>query len=274
MSAERPIDPRHYTQEYFLNSCGGSEFFKRYGPKILKPTMAYAFLRAGVRPGMRILDVGCGRGEILFHARQAGAEGIGTDCAEPALKIASQVSGCPTFLADAKNLPFPLASFDRIFFLGVMDHLLDWELEACFMEFARLLRPQGCVLVHTCANRLYYKNWSYGFRRSTARGLRAMGLRVRDPAPPRSEEDQTLHINEHTYGSMRSFFRRIGWKAQIDSRPNYKLVLNELYGDPLPPDFPLKPSPWFQSRIFFALFWRGPLKRIFAREFFCVVYPP
>jgi len=267
MTDQRPVDAEHYTKDYFLGNCGGSEFFKLYGPRVLKPTMAYSFARAEIKSGMRVLDVGCGRGEILYHVKKAGAEGIGTDYAEPAIQIAAEISGCQVLLADAKKLPFPDRSFDRIFFLGVIDHLHDWELEACFSEFKRLLKPDGFVLIHTCTNKHYYKNWSFGARRSLAR---IFGLR--EPSRPRSDEDEALHVNEHTFGSLRDFFRKIGWSAEVEPRMNYKLVLRELYGE-LPADFPMKPSQGVGAALYRALLWRGPLKRILAREFFCLAKP-
>lgn len=268
-----PVDPALYSEEYFRGNCGGSEFFDLYGARMLKPVMAYSFARAEIRPGMRVLDVGCGRGEILRHVRQAGAEGVGIDYADAAIAIAAEVSGCAVLKADAKALPFPDASFDRIFFLGVIDHLHDWELEACFAEFKRVLKPGGFVLVHTCTNTLYYKVWSYGLRRLLARGLGKLGLKVRDPRPPRSSEDEALHINEHSAGSLSAFFRRIGWRAEVEPRMNYKLVLRELYPSPLPADFPLKPSCGLGAALYRSLLWRGPLKQVLARELFCRASP-
>ena len=87
-----PVPPDPYTRDYFLEDCGGSEFFSRFGPKVLKPQLAYCLKRAGIGPGMRILDVGCGRGELLFAARAAGAGAVGTAFAAPALAPARETS--------------------------------------------------------------------------------------------------------------------------------------------------------------------------------------
>lgn len=266
------VPAERYTEDYFLGRCGGAEFFDRYGPKVLKPTMAYSFARAGVASGMRVLDLGCGRGELLYHAREAGAWGVGTDYAQPALRIAAKVSGCPVACCDAKALPFAPASFDRVFLLGVLDHLHDWELERCFAELARVLKPGGRVVIHTCTNRWYYKRWTYRSRLALARAARAVGLPVRDPSPPKSDEDEALHVNEHSLGDIERFFSRIGWRAEAEPRPNYKLELGRLYGE-LPPDFPLKPAGAWR-RLWHRLLWRPPLSLWLARELFCVASPP
>jgi len=46
MNAEsgKPVDSELYSKEYFLGSCGGIEFFDRYGPTVLKPAGQGSFL--------------------------------------------------------------------------------------------------------------------------------------------------------------------------------------------------------------------------------------
>ncbi|MDD5655688.1 MAG: class I SAM-dependent methyltransferase [Elusimicrobia bacterium] len=261
------VDPALYTEDYFLENVGGAEFFRRYGSRIVKPAQACALLRAGLRPGLRALDIGCGRGELLYQLRARCVEAVGVDIALPALRLARLTAEAPLVRADAKCLPFPAASFDRIFFLGVLDHLHDWELERCFAEFKRLLRPGGLVLANTCTNTEYYKNLSHGLR---ARAARLLGRRP--PAPPRSAHDEHVHVNEHCRRGLAEFFARIGWRADVEARPNDKLLVRELYGEDLPADFPLRPaSAW--KRAWHGLAFRGPLRRFLAREFFCTLRP-
>ncbi|MBI5210028.1 MAG: class I SAM-dependent methyltransferase [Elusimicrobia bacterium] len=267
-----PVGAGLYDERYYEEDCGGAEFYRLFGPKILKPPLAYSFQRAGLKPGMRTLDIGCGRGEILYHVREAGAWGVGTDYSPAALGLARASSGCPVALCDAKKLPFADGSFDRVFLLGIVDHLHPWELEACFSEIGRVLKAGGLAVVHTCVNRLYYKNWTHGARAAAARALRAAGLAVRDPVPPRSESDASLHVNEHTAGKLRRFFRRIGWEAWVEPRPNYKLVLGELYGAPLPEGLPIRPAaPW--KAVFYKAVFRWPLDLFLAREIFALARP-
>ena len=270
---DQPVSSAHYSRQYFEESCGGAEFFRLYGPTVLKPAQAYSFKRAQVAPGMRVLDLGCGRGEILYQARQEGGRGVGTDFAAAAAKLAREISGCPTLLCDAKALPFSEGAFDLIFFVGVIDHLHDWELERCFSEMARVLKPGGAVLIHTCANRHYYKTLSYGLRRALARLSRRLGLPIGEPARPRSDEDRVLHVNEHTLGGLRSFLSDIGWDAEVEARPNYKLFLRELYGWPLPPGFPIKPASRLKTAVYLNLLFLPGLRAFLAREFFALARP-
>lgn len=273
ITPEEPVSPASYSEGYFDRSCGGHEFFSAYGPRIPKPPIAYALKRAGLMPGMRVLDLGCGRGELLYQARAAGAFAVGTDFAPAAVRRAREVSGSPTLLCDAKALPFAASSFDRVFLIGVIDHLHAWELKLCFSEIRRVLKPGGEVLVHTCANASYFKNWTYGARKSLAQGLRAQGIPVHLPSPPRSGEDEVLHVNEHSAAGLRRFFAGISWEAEVEPRPNYRLILHELYGPVLPDGFPLKPAPRWRAWIVLNLLFHGPLRGLLARELFAIARP-
>jgi SAM-dependent methyltransferase len=254
-------------EEYYRENCGGAEFFARYGAAVLKPALALALKRADARPGMTALDMGCGRGELLRHLKEAGVEAVGADYAPAALGLAKKTSEAPVLRADARKLPFRDASFDRIFFVGVVDHLPDPDLGAAFREFRRVLRPDGFVLLSSCVNTDYYKVRTYALRKTAARLL---GLK--EPRPPRSSEDEDLHINEHNESGLARFLDAEGWDHEIEPRPNDKFALDELYGPQRPADFPLKsPAPW--KRLWHAAAFRGPLKSLLARELFCRARP-
>ncbi len=256
-----------YTEDYFLGSVAGAEFYRLYRGEVVKPAMQLALLRAELSPGLRALDVGCGRGELLRQLEKRGVEAVGADFSAPALPIAQKTTKAPLLRCDARRLPFADASFDRIFFLGVLDHLADDDLAACFREFSRVLRPGGFVLANTCVNTDYYKTRTYGLRLALAK---AMGLKL--PRPPRSAEDEAVHVNEHNEAALRRFFQRIAWDASIEPRANDKHAVEELYGARPPADLPIRPArPW--KRRLHALAFRGPLRRLLARELFCVAAP-
>ncbi|TBR24826.1 class I SAM-dependent methyltransferase [bacterium] len=271
MSSE-PVASDGYTEEYFRSACGGAEFYALYGPRVPKPQLAYALRLGELRPGLSVLDVGCGRGELLHLAGAAGATAVGTDYAEAALRLARDNGGGRVARCDAKALPFADASFDRVFLLGVVDHLHRWELEACFAELARVLRPGGFVVLHNCANRLHYKALTYAARRRAAALLAGLGLPVRAPSPPRSEEDEAMHVNEHSAGDLRRLFDAVGWDGAVEPMPNYKALVAELYGPDRPADLPLKAYPAWRAALAKALA-RSPAAGLTAREFFAVARP-
>lgn len=271
MSSE-PVASSAYTEEYFRAACGGAEFYSLYGPRIPKPQLAYALKRGDLRPGLSVLDVGCGRGELLHLASEVGATAVGTDYAEAALSLARENGRGRVARCDAKALPFAERTFDRVFLLGVVDHLHPWELSACFGELARVLKPGGFVVLHNCANRLHYKTLTYAARRRAASILAGLGLPMREPTRPRSDEDEAMHVNEHSAGDLRRLFDAVGWEGRVEPMPNYKALVDELYGPDRPADLPLKAYPAWRAALARALA-AAPTAGLTSREFFAVARP-
>jgi SAM-dependent methyltransferase len=97
---------------------------------------------AHVTEGTRVLDVCCGPGMLAAGALERGAEVVGLDFSEQAVKLASSLVPSGRFEhGDAQAMPFPSASFDAVVCgYGVM-HLPDPAV--ALREMQRVLRP-GC----------------------------------------------------------------------------------------------------------------------------------
>lgn len=255
-----------YDDQYFLQSCGGIEFYKLYGPRILKPMMQLCWKRARVEKGMRVADIGCGRGELLYHLVAAGAETFGLDYSPSSVAIArSHSPSADIRVAETERLPYPDGSLDRVFFLGVFEHLYPKQQSATFEEFRRVLKPGGLVVMATCTNRLYHKNLTYALRRRAAALLRGLGLNVPDPSLPRSDEDLSMHVDEQSLFSLQRFFRGKDWNVQIIPVPNVKYLVDELYGPDIPPDLPLRPIRGWRQQLFLNLLFVPPMRWFLAR---------
>jgi ubiquinone/menaquinone biosynthesis C-methylase UbiE len=106
-----------------------------------------AFLLPHLRPGMRLLDAGCGPGSITLDlARQvAPGEVIGIDLQDTLVARAraraaeSGVSTARFERADVYCLPYPDASFDAVYANGLLMHLR--EPARALAELHRVLRP-------------------------------------------------------------------------------------------------------------------------------------
>jgi SAM-dependent methyltransferase len=112
------------------------------------------FERLGLRPGMRLLDLGCGGGRHAFEAARRGARTVALDAdlAEVegvAAMMAALAEEAPTqgtvVGGDALRLPFSDAAFDRVVAAEVLEHLPDDG--AAMAELARVLRPGGTLAV-------------------------------------------------------------------------------------------------------------------------------
>ena len=114
--------------------------------------------RLGLRPGDRLLDLGCGFGRHAFEALRRGARVVACDMAVPeleqvsatafAMKEASEIAptlSCTSVAGDGTKLPFADASFDRIIASEVMEHVPDDA--AALTEFIRVLRPGGTIAI-------------------------------------------------------------------------------------------------------------------------------
>ena len=108
-----------------------------------------AFLLPHLRPGMHLLDVGCGPGSITVGLAEVVAPGraVGIDIQSALVEQArarAAARGMATArfeVADLHRLPFPEASFDAVFANGVLMHLR--EPARALAELRRVLRPGG-----------------------------------------------------------------------------------------------------------------------------------
>lgn len=114
---------------------------------------AFTIREAGVRPGMRVLDIAGGTGDLaLKFARQAGPSGQVwlTDINHSMLSVGrdrllDQGLALPVAQCDAEKLPFPDDCFDVItvaYGLRNMTHK-----DAALAEMRRVARPGGKVMV-------------------------------------------------------------------------------------------------------------------------------
>jgi SAM-dependent methyltransferase len=118
------------------------------------------YQRLGLRPGDRLLDLGCGGGRHAYEAMRRGATVTAVDTDEAEIKdvgammnvLHSDDDACRQHggrgtagVADARRLPFPDAAFDRVIAAEVLEHIPDDT--AAMTELARVLRPGGTMAV-------------------------------------------------------------------------------------------------------------------------------
>ncbi|MFY1576845.1 class I SAM-dependent methyltransferase [Verrucosispora sp. WMMD703] len=126
----------------------GVSFFGPFGAELVR--------RAAIRPGERVLDVGCGRGAVLFPAAHAtGPTGhvTGIDLAPAMVALTAEdvtragLTHVDVRVDDAQQPDFPPRSFDAVL-AGLVVFLLPQPHQA-LRAYARLLRSSGRLVIST-----------------------------------------------------------------------------------------------------------------------------
>jgi ubiquinone/menaquinone biosynthesis C-methylase UbiE len=121
-------------------------------PRDLRPEAAArrrAFLLESVRPGDRVLDLGCGDGTFTAALSETGTHPTGADIAEGALERARERHPGADYVRIEPHgpWPFPDAGFDAVWAGEVVEHVADTE--RWLNEVRRVLRPGGRLLLTT-----------------------------------------------------------------------------------------------------------------------------
>jgi cyclopropane fatty-acyl-phospholipid synthase-like methyltransferase len=211
----QPVASTDYSEEYFLTACDGHEDYLAHGGTVMARRLQAVWRYLEAQPAMRVLDIGCGRGEMVVQAGLHGLSAVGIDYSPAALHFAQKaigraeqgrkqgwISPCLS-LADAAGLPFASGSFDRAIMSDVVEHLYPSQLSVALEEVHRVLAPGGQLLIHTMPNLWYYR---YGY--PLFRLVRAIqGVEL--PRDPRSRFSFShVHVNEQTPLTLRSVLAR------------------------------------------------------------------
>ena len=121
------------TEEYF--SAHDVEEKKRLGRDLLE-AIEEKLGRKGT-----LLDLGCGRGELLWAARDAGWNAAGVDPSPAHLEWARNNLGIEARLGTIEDARFPSEHFDAITMGGVLEHL--YNPYETLGEVWRVLKPGG-----------------------------------------------------------------------------------------------------------------------------------
>jgi SAM-dependent methyltransferase len=154
----RPV--KDYVQDYF-DRHAHAWVEAAYADDVRFPVGAERVRLAieGVAPAMResgrLVDLGCGGGQLCVHAANLGWRAVGVDNA-PGMIDESRANAeglkIDWIVASYDESGLPSGEFDAVTALGLVEYLADDD--GLFAEAARLLRPGGRLAV-SCRNRLY-----------------------------------------------------------------------------------------------------------------------
>jgi ubiquinone/menaquinone biosynthesis C-methylase UbiE len=140
------------SEKAYLPAAGHDWLLPFYDPlvKLLGGDTARRILldQATVRPGHRVLDIGCGTGTlaVLIKRLHPDVDVVGLDPDPKALARAKRKAERSAVLIRldqgfSHELPFPEASFDRVFSTFMFHHLMQDKKEKTLYEVRRVLTP-------------------------------------------------------------------------------------------------------------------------------------
>ena len=208
------VPSSEYSKEYFLTECDGFYEFK-HNKFILPSRLRTLWNVANISTTERVLDIGCGRGEILAQCAQEHIAAVGLDYSDDALKLTSRLLDrleqtrilLPQIIrGNAVSLPLANESFDVVIMSDIVEHLYPYELLSTLQEVHRVLKTSGRVVIHTMPNLWYYR---YGY--PLYRLLNHLG-RKQLPRDPRARfRFSHVHVNEQTPRKLRRMLYRAGF---------------------------------------------------------------
>ena len=206
-----------------------ADYFASDGLKENKIT-AIPLRIAQLKQGHHVLDIGCGRGELVLQSARLGATAIGIDYSQSAIDIANKTKArlCENirknatfFCVNAEALEFDDDSFDRVFLMDVVEHVSPGELETILNEAARVLKPGGMLVIHT--PNIWTRTWGYWIKSALLLPVRGRipvhpvvrQFRLLKSDPDYDEHKILLHINEQSIVTLRRSLKRCGFTCRV-----------------------------------------------------------
>lgn len=215
-----------YNKEYYLENCTGHNEFIYFDEDNMLTRYKKAISLAGDLKDKRVLDVGCGRGEVACYCALRGAEVLGIDYSPDAIELANSLK--TKLIPQEKQIKINFVQldvtemqseyqkqFDLIFMLDVVEHLSESELENTVKCLYNLLSDNGVLIIHTDENNLFYK---YGY--PLLRFIQILRGRSENyPNNPRGNINKFVHINEQNIFGLKKTLTRAGFIAKVWMAP-------------------------------------------------------
>jgi len=221
-----------YDKKYFFSECEGfKSFLSSKGLKLSRRLQKIYNKIISLKP-KRVLDFGCGRGELALNLALTDIETYGIDISDDAINISEEIKNYwiktnpemkLNFLKLKNNkLNFNDSFFDIIILSDVIEHLTENEIKQYFKEFHRILNKNGIIIIHTSPNKIFL---NYGLKIYWLLGkINGLNLPFNIKSLlPEGLKDK-FHINLQTSYSIKKQLKRSGFtniEIEIWKNPHY-----------------------------------------------------
>jgi SAM-dependent methyltransferase len=135
------------SREYFDSEYGRVDSYWGDQPNLLVPMVS-----GHLKPGSRVLEVGCGEGRNAIFLARLGFDVVATDIAEKGIEKArrlAEINECkPEFInLDAHESHDHLGSFDCVLLLNVLQLLHSERIPRAMRHFQSIVTPGGIMAV-------------------------------------------------------------------------------------------------------------------------------
>jgi protein-L-isoaspartate(D-aspartate) O-methyltransferase len=117
----------------------------------------------GIKPGDKILDVGCGKGYLLYEFTQSvpGVEVAGLDISTYAIEVSKEEVKPFLTEGNAISLPYDDNYFDFVVSLGTLHNLYNYELRQALQEIERVGKGSKHIMMESYRNESEKANLLY-----------------------------------------------------------------------------------------------------------------
>lgn len=225
-----------YTTDYYLKVCLGSEQFKKSQGQTLHPRVQYLLSKIPLSPNDCVLDVGCGRGDLVLHLAKTVKKAIGIDYSSDGIALAEDIrKKAPKLIQqktafhvmNIKKLHFPDNSIDVVICIDVLEHLYKPEVEIALREISRVLKKDGVFFFHTGPNKILEDVTYPLYIRPMNHVLTRIDQYIKDvsyatlPHDPRSKHQKEQHVNEPTYFYIQNIMKKHGFAGKIETEVGF-----------------------------------------------------
>lgn len=211
---------RVFLDERMVYSCAYFETGDTGLDRAQERKLDYTCRKLRLRPGERLLDIGCGWGALLMHAAQHyGTHVLGITLSEPQAELAKtriRSAGledlCRVEVMDYRDVR-EHGGFDKLVSIGMVEHVGENMLPEYFAQAFNLLRPGGVFLNHGIAR----ASWSQPHHGPTFvdryifpdGDMPPIGIVLREAALGGFEVRDVENLREHYVLTLRHWVRNL-----------------------------------------------------------------